>query len=285
MTLSGRCIFIVQRENNTVWSSYRNFSSLAPGASFRFTSTWNTSSAEKGALYYAIGYVSYESQTTPLMVAMLSTNYLPIAKFSCTPAKVGLGEDVIFDASASSDPDGRISLYKWEFGDGGEGSGVNVKHSYQGLGDYLVTLTVTDNEEARNSTVKLIRVVMSYNLNVSSNIAVEISGSGRYREGDEAALIAPSSVNMPGLLGLLGARYVFKQWTGFLNSTDSSVRLVFTGYEPRLEMRAMYSEDYTNMMVIVGIMSVIIIVIATLSLYRRRSKKLPLAPPPPSAST
>lgn len=283
MTLSGRCIFMMQKGNNTVWSSHLNFSSLAPGGSFRFTSAWNTSSAEKGAIYYAIGYVSYESQTTPLMAVMVSTNYLPIAKFSCTPGKVGLGEDVIFDASESNDPDGRISLYKWEFGDGGEGSGVNVKHSYHGLGDYLVTLTVTDNEEARNSTVKLIRVVMSYNLNVSSNIAVEISGSGRYREGDEAALIAPSSVNMPGLLGLLGARYVFKQWTGFLNSTDSSVSLVFTGYEPRLEMRAMYSEDYTNMMV--GIMSVMIIVIATLSLYRRRSKKLPLASPPPSAST
>lgn len=283
--LSGRCIFMVHRGNNTVWSSHHNFSSLAPGASLRFTSTWNTSSTEKDALYYVIGYISYESRTTPPIVLMVSTNYLPIAKFSYTPTRIGLGEDVIFDASASSDPDGSISSYKWEFGDGGEGSGVSVKHSYHGLGDYLVTLTVIDNEEASNSTTMLIRVVMTYTLKVSSNVAIEIPGSGRYREGDEVTLIAPLSMNMPGPLGLLGARYVFKQWTGFLNSTDSSVSLVLTGYEPRLEMRAMYSEDYTYMMIISGIVSVVIIVFAALSLRRMKSKKPTPVPPPPSAST
>ncbi|MEM2930899.1 MAG: PKD domain-containing protein, partial [Thermoproteota archaeon] len=285
MSLSGRCILMVQRGNNTVWSSYHNFSSLAPRASFRFTSTWNTSSAEKGALYYAIGYISYESRTTPPMVVMVSTNYLPIAKFSYTPTQIGLGEDVIFDASASSDPDGSISLYKWDFGDSGEASGVNAKHSYHGLGDYLVTLTVTDNEGANNSTVNLIKVVMTYTLNVSTNVEIEVPGSGRYKEREEVTLIAPSSVSMPGLLGLLGAKYVFKQWTGFLNSTDSSVSLVFTGYEPRLEIRAVYSEDYTNIMIISGIVSVVIIVIAALSLRRMRSKKPTPVPPPPSAST
>ncbi|MEM2877760.1 MAG: PKD domain-containing protein [Thermoproteota archaeon] len=277
-TLDGRCIFMIKSENGTIWDSYQNFSSLAPKASLKFTSTWNSSSAKKSALYYVIGYVSYESQTTPPMVIMISTNRLPMAKFSYTPTKVGLCEEVTFDASASSDPDGSISSYKWEFGDGGEASGVNVKHSYHGLGDYLVTLTVTDNEGARNSTTKLVRVVMMYALNVSSNIGVDIPGSGKYKEEDEVILIAPSSVNIPGLLGLLGARYVFKQWTGFMNSTNNSVKLVFTGYESRLDMRAVYSEDYTMMMVTLGIMSVVIIVVVTLSLHRRRGKKHP----PPS---
>ncbi|MGB9717347.1 MAG: PKD domain-containing protein [Thermoproteota archaeon] len=281
--LDGKYVFMVQGENSTIWNSYQNFTSLSPRSSLKFTSTWNTSSAKKSALYYVIGYVSYESQTTPPVMIMISTNYLPIAKFSYTPAKAGLGEKVMFDASASNDPDGSISLYKWEFGDGGEGTGVNVNHYYHGLGDYLATLTVTDNEGASNSTVRLIRVVMMYDLNVSSNIAVEIPGSGRYKEEEEVTLTAPSSVNMLGLLGLFGAKYVFKQWTGFLNSTDSSVSLVFTGYEPRLEMRAIYSEDYTNMILTVGIVCVVITVIAALSL-RRRSKKLPPVSPPSSAS-
>ncbi|MEM2584638.1 MAG: PKD domain-containing protein [Thermoproteota archaeon] len=274
-TLNGRCVFMVQKDGNSVWQSHHNFSSFAPKASLRFTSIWNTSSAEKGALYHVIGYVSYESQTTPPVVVMVSTNYLPVARFSYTPTKVGLCEEVTFDASASSDPDGSISSYKWEFGDGGKASGVNVKHSYHGLGDYLVTLTVTDNEGAINSTTRLIRVVMAYDLNVSSNVAIEIPGSGKYREGDEVILTAPSSANMPGLLGLLGAKYAFKQWTGFMNSTNNSVKLVFTGYETRLYMRAVYSEDYTMMMVTVGIISVVIITAITLSLYRRRGKKRP----------
>ncbi|MEM3406545.1 MAG: PKD domain-containing protein [Nitrososphaerota archaeon] len=277
-TLDGKCIFMIQNGNGTIWYSYQNFSSLSPKSSLKFTSVWDTSSAKKGALYYVIGYVSYESQTTPPMTIMISTNYLPIAKFSYTPIKVGLGEEVIFDASASSDPDGSISSYKWEFGDGGKGSGVKVKHSYHGLGDYLVKLTVTDNEGASNSTIKLIKVVMAYNLNVSSNVAIEIPGSGKYKEGDEVTLSAPSSASIPGLLGLLGAKYVFKQWTGFLNSTDSSVKLVLTGYEPWLEMQAIYSEDYTTTIIIVAIVSVAIILTIVLSLYIRRSKKRSPAP-------
>ncbi|MEM2633568.1 MAG: PKD domain-containing protein, partial [Nitrososphaerota archaeon] len=272
-TLDGRCIFMIKSENGTIWDSYQNFSSLAPKASLKFTSTWNSSSAKKSALYYVIGYVSYEDQTTPPMVIMISTNYLPIAKFSYTPIKVGLGEEVTFDASASSDSDGSISSYKWEFGDGGKDSGVKVKHSYHGLGDYLVKLTVTDNEGASNSTIKLIKVVMAYNLNVSSNVAIEIPGSGKYKEGDEVTLSAPSSASIPGLLGLLGAKYVFKQWTGFLNSTDSSVKLVLTGYEPWLEMQAIYSEDYTTTIIIVAIVSVAIILTIILSLYIGRSRK------------
>ncbi|MEM3658999.1 MAG: hypothetical protein QXU11_01170 [Thermoproteota archaeon] len=52
-----------------------------------------------------------------------------------------------------------------------------------------------------------------------------------------------------------------------------------------LEIRAMYSEDYTNMMIISGTLSVVIIVIAALSLRRMRSKKPTPVPPSPSAST
>ena len=151
--LSGSCILLVRKGNGSIWHSHQNFSSLAPGASLRFTSTWDTSSAERGALYYVIGYVLYEGKATLPLVVMVSTNCLPTARFSYTPTKVGLSEEVSFDASASSDPDGSISSYKWDFGDGGEGSGVNVEHSYHGLGDYTVTLTVIDNEGDRKSVV------------------------------------------------------------------------------------------------------------------------------------
>jgi len=283
-TLNGRCIFIIQKENgSSILYFYHNFSSLTPKSSINFTSIWNTSSAEKGVFYYIVGYISYEGQTTPLMAAMASTNYLPMARFSYTPTKVGLGEEVTFDASASSDSDGSISSYKWDFGDGGKGSGVNVKHSYHGLGDYIVTLTVIDNEGGSNSTMKLIRVVMMYTLNVSSNVAVEIPGSGRYKERDEATLSAPSSVSMPALLGLLGAKYVFKQWVGFLNSTESSVRLVFAGYEPRLEMHAVYAEDYTGAIIVASVLVAVAVVVVAVSLRRRKSTKLPRPPelPPP----
>ena len=51
---------------------------------------------------------------------------------------------VYFDGSASSDKDGQIIQYSWDFGDGGSGNGVNPSHVYGNPGTYKVTLTVTD---------------------------------------------------------------------------------------------------------------------------------------------
>lgn len=273
ISLSGSCIFLIQKEGYLVWSSYHNFSSLAAGALLKFTSTWDTSSAEKGALYYVIGYVLYESQATSPLMATVSTNYSPMALFSYTPTKVGLGEEVTFDASTSNDPDGSISSYKWDFGDGGEGLGVKVNHSYHGLEDYVVTLTVTDNEGAVNTTRQVVRAVMMYNLNVSTNIGFSIQGSGKYKEGDEVTITAPSSVGMPGVLGLIGAKYVFKKWTGALNSSESSVKLVFAGYTSILEMKAIYNEDFTAIILVGLVVAAIIVVVAAILFWKKKRLK------------
>jgi PKD repeat protein len=69
-------------------------------------------------------------------------NKKPTAAFSsdCT------GGGCAFDGSGSSDPDGSIAGYSWDFGDGSPaGSGVTTSHSYSATGTYTVTLTVTDN--------------------------------------------------------------------------------------------------------------------------------------------
>ena len=49
-----------------------------------------------------------------------------------------------FDGSASNDPDGSISSYAWNFGDGNTGTGVTPSHTYTAAGTFAVTLTVTD---------------------------------------------------------------------------------------------------------------------------------------------
>ncbi|WP_216214000.1 M4 family metallopeptidase [Amycolatopsis aidingensis] len=51
-----------------------------------------------------------------------------------------------FDGSGSSDPDGSVVSYAWDFGDGQSGSGVSPSHTYGEAGTYSVVLTVTDDE-------------------------------------------------------------------------------------------------------------------------------------------
>jgi hypothetical protein len=49
-----------------------------------------------------------------------------------------------FDGSASSDPDGDVLTYTWDFGDGSTGTGVQPTHTYATLGSFNVTLAVDD---------------------------------------------------------------------------------------------------------------------------------------------
>ena len=58
------------------------------------------------------------------------------------------GQTATLDASAASDPDGTISSYAWDFGDGQTATSAQptVRHVYAQPGDYTATLTVTDDE-------------------------------------------------------------------------------------------------------------------------------------------
>ena len=80
---------------------------------------------------------------------VIGSNYNPSAVVKVSGARVvDLGDPVQFDASDSTDEDGTISSYSWDFGDGETGNGENIFHTYQNPGDYIVSLSVTDNDGA-----------------------------------------------------------------------------------------------------------------------------------------
>ncbi len=82
----------------------------------------------------------------------------PFAEFTYTPASPRAGTVVQFDARLSSDPDGFIVAYQWDYGDGELETGQTQNHDFTAAGTYPVTLTVTDNAGLKASRTRFIVV-------------------------------------------------------------------------------------------------------------------------------
>lgn len=88
---------------------------------------------------------------------ILPPNGTPVAAFTFSPAGPAEFTSVLFDASTSTD-DGTITSYAWTFGDGTTGSGRVTSHEFTLAGDYVVTLTVTDDRGLKASASKSVVV-------------------------------------------------------------------------------------------------------------------------------
>jgi PKD repeat protein len=82
----------------------------------------------------------------------------PTARYSVNPTAGDEGTPFVFNASASSDPDGTIKVYDWNFEDGTKAKGQIVTHKFIKSGVFGVTLTVTDNDGLESAIEKDIDV-------------------------------------------------------------------------------------------------------------------------------
>jgi len=95
-----------------------------------------------------------------LTVVVGPPNVPPVAAGSATPAVGKPVLNVSFSSAATSDSDGGIVSYLWNFGDGSDTSTeANPTHSYPDLGSYSVLLTVTDNDGASNTRAIPVTVI------------------------------------------------------------------------------------------------------------------------------
>jgi PKD repeat protein len=82
------------------------------------------------------------------------TNKPPTAAFSSSVS----GLTASLDGSGSTDADGTVAGYAWDFGDGQTGSGKTASHGYAAAGTYSVKLTVTDNAGTTGTVTKSVKV-------------------------------------------------------------------------------------------------------------------------------
>ena len=133
----------VQR-NETVTEAFYTNQSAANG-------TWNVSAVVSNANGTAV-------QT---WLWHVGKNQPPIVSFSYSPGNPVINQTVTFNASDSTDPDGNITNYEWDFGDSGNSTNTTMpitNHTYASAGTFTVTLTVTDDEGATNATSQVITV-------------------------------------------------------------------------------------------------------------------------------
>jgi hypothetical protein len=83
------------------------------------------------------------------------SNSQPFADFSYTTTTSGF---TISFVDKSTDPDGDVAAWYWDFGDGGTSTEQNPTHSYGTTGTYTVTFTVTDNDRGEDIKTKTMSV-------------------------------------------------------------------------------------------------------------------------------
>jgi PKD repeat protein len=86
----------------------------------------------------------------------LPSNQTPVAVAGGAPTNGIAPLPVAFSSSGSFDPDGTISAYRWEFGDGTSSTLASPTKTYSVAGNYTARLTVTDEQGASSSAIVLI---------------------------------------------------------------------------------------------------------------------------------
>ncbi|WP_251862197.1 collagenase [Clostridium sp. Marseille-Q2269] len=116
-------------------------------------------------------------------------NKLPIANINI-PSDILEDKEVVFSSEGSTDPDGKITSYLWDFGDGTKSNESSPKHTYTTPGNYKVTLKVTDDRNGSD--------IKSSNIEVKEIISTKINEKELNDEFKDANEISLSNTLVTG---------------------------------------------------------------------------------------
>jgi PKD repeat protein len=171
---------------------------------------------------------SHDGPATPVLHLAYTVptggNTSPVAAF--TSVCTALSCD--FDGSGSSDAEGPIAGYAWDFGDSTTGSGVQPAHTYATAGTYTVALTVTDGAGATNLITHPVTVGGSSTGIafhggagfVGNTLTPAVTVPGTVAAGDVLVLFASLNLTTASVTGPSGVT----GWTSIVNVVNGSQR-------------------------------------------------------------
>jgi PKD repeat protein len=153
-----------------------------------YEASWNTTGVGDGSHMINARATDSGGETSAdsNAVTVDNVNDPPVASFTYSCG----GLTCNFDASGSSDPDGTITSYAWDFGDGTTGSGTTASHTYAAAGTYNVTLTVTDDDGATDAHTQGVMV---------SDSAITLTANGYKVRGLQKADLTWSGATSPNV--------------------------------------------------------------------------------------
>ncbi|MEW6995132.1 glycoside hydrolase family 9 protein [Colwelliaceae bacterium MEBiC 14330] len=103
---------------------------------------------------------------------------------------------VSVNATTSSDIDGTITSYLWDFGDGATATGVTAEHTYQAAGSYDINLTVIDDADDSSTSLESITATEPPVSQLSCTIGgLDIWNNGAIIQNVEITNISDSTLN------------------------------------------------------------------------------------------
>lgn len=200
--------------------------SIAPGGSETIAVTLNSETLEAGVYPAAIMIFSNDLNEGLLNIPVTLTVLERLkADFSVSNYVLSLGESVEFTNIST----GIIDQYSWNFGDGNTSTEANPIHTYEAVGMYSVTLSISGVAGSDSITKVNYVVVQQEALSAPQNPSITISGTSinlAWSEVTETALGAP--VANPSYLIYSSAQplgnYNFRDSVSSLNWTDENIQ-------------------------------------------------------------
>jgi len=160
-------------------------------------------------------------------IEILHRNESPVASLYSTYGGEGqnikVNSLVFFDGGSSSDPDGDVLSFEWDFGDGNTGEGIRPNHFYDTVGNFTVTLVVSDSGNLSSSDQIWVLVsIRTFSVAFTEHTVTVPTLAGYTAEGDDTLLTHNYPYNLTNV-------YYSLEWTEdeALDSEDTLFGTIF----------------------------------------------------------